>query len=51
LSVEGNDNSRLCSDVQSKMAAAQALRRFIPQITPLRLSPDQTPIAWDRTPD
>jgi putative ABC transport system permease protein len=47
LRVEGNDNSAFAPDVQRKMAEAPGVAAIhFRKITPLRLSPDQTPIAW-----
>jgi putative ABC transport system permease protein len=47
LRVEGNDNSAFAPEVQRKMAAAPGVAAIhFRKITPLRLSPDQTPIAW-----
>lgn len=47
LRVEGNDNSAFAPEIQRKMAAAPGVAAIhFRKITPLRLSPDQTPIAW-----
>jgi putative ABC transport system permease protein len=47
LRVEGNDNSAFAPEVQRKMAAAPGIAAIhFRKITPLRLSPEQTPIAW-----
>ncbi len=47
LRVEGNDNSAFAPDVQRKMTAAPGVAAIhFRKITPLRLSPEQTPIAW-----
>jgi len=47
LRVEGNDNSAFAPEVQRKMAAAPGVAAIhFRKITPLRLSPEQTPIAW-----
>ena len=47
LRVEGNDNSAFAPDVQRKMAATPGVAAIhFRKITPLRLSPEQTPIAW-----
>jgi putative ABC transport system permease protein len=44
---EGNDNSAFAPDVQRKMAATPGVAAIhFRKITPLRLSPEQTPIAW-----
>ena len=47
LRVEGNDNSAFAPETQRKMAAAPGVAAIrFRKITPLRLSPDQTPVAW-----
>jgi putative ABC transport system permease protein len=47
LRVEGDDYGALSADVQQRLASAPGIRTIhFRKLTPLRLSPEQTPIAW-----
>ncbi|HXJ02888.1 MAG TPA: ABC transporter permease, partial [Micropepsaceae bacterium] len=47
LRVEGDDYSALSPDVQQKLAATPGIIAIhFRKLTPLRLSPEQTPIVW-----